>query len=97
MFARLNIRPIDLGALERIEAAVRAHFALDAARIVLVNEEAGRLPGGPDRITTILFWTAPERRHKVRIFKPADQVVAADLPAAWLVNALMDDGEEDCC
>ena len=96
MFARRSIGT-DLRDLERIEAIVRSRFAVGDDQIVLVTEEDARLPGGPERVTTILFWTGRDRRHKVRVFKPAAEVSATDLPMSWLRGALLDEGEADCC
>ena len=55
------------------------------------------MPGLPERMTTILFWTARTDRHRIRIFKPAAEIGAGDLPQAYLRRALVDDGEGDCC
>lgn len=96
MFARLKHTGPDVTALQRVEAAVRAHFGLGEGDLVVVSEEAGRLPGEPEKITTVIFWRG-EQRHRVRVFKPVSVVVLADLPAAWAISALRDEGEADCC
>ena len=95
MFARRVAADVD--ALERVEAMVRDRFALDAASLVLVSEDAADLPGGPPRATTILFWTTPDRRHRLRVFRPAGQVTGDDLPPRWCRGTLVDTGDGDCC
>lgn len=97
MFQRFAHRPDNIEYLHRIEGWTRARFAIAADQIVLVSEERGTLPGFPDRDTTIRFWTDPATRYRLRIFKPARDVCADDLPLAWLLPALIDDGEPDCC
>lgn len=97
MFAARAIARPEVDDLERVEALVRDRFGVGEDDLVLVSEEAGRLPGLPPRMTTILFWSGRERRHRLRLYKPAASVVAADLPAGWLKGALLDEGEDDCC
>lgn len=97
MFAGRTYLTPDIGDLERVEALVRRHFGIDEGDIVLVTEEPGREPGLPERMTTILFWTGSEARHRLRVFKPLASVGSSDLPAAWLRAALADEGEADCC
>jgi hypothetical protein len=97
MFARRRYPQTEVQELERIEEIVRARYAVPADQIVLVSEDENRLPGMPDRMTTILFWLAPERRCKVRVFKPASEVSHGDLPPHWLRGALLDDTDQDCC
>lgn len=94
--SRAAPRP-DPAALARVEALVRARFDVAEDDIVLVTEEPGREPGLPERMTTILFWTARTDRHRIRIFKPAAEIGADDLPQAYLRRAFVDDGEGDCC
>lgn len=95
MLAWRKDRP-DTTVLERLEALCRAHYRLEDEDLVLAGEDAGRLPGEPLRVTTLLFWKASER-HRVRVFKPATEVSADDLPAPYLAGALRDEGEIDCC
>jgi hypothetical protein len=97
MFARRGDAKAAVKELQRIEDLVRARFDLSPGQLVLVSEDRARLSGAPNRMTTILFWTAPDERHKLRIFKPAAQVAPADIPPRWLRGALMDDGAADCC
>lgn len=97
MFTRRVPLPADPDALDRVEALVRARYRVAEEDIVLVSEEPGRAPGLPPRMTTILFWQGREARHRLRVFKPAAEVAAADLPEGWLKKALLDEGEGDCC
>lgn len=88
----------DAAALERVRAWTRARFALADDVTVMVNELACSLPGCPPRETVVAFWTAPDRRHHFKIFKPAAAIVSEDLPPAWLKDALVvAEGDCDCC
>ncbi len=97
MFASPSFATRAPADLERIEGWVRARYGVAEDQIVLVSEEAGRMPGLPDRMTTILFWTGDGARHRLRVFKPAGDVTVADLPPAWVRAALRDEGASDCC
>lgn len=96
MFQRLGAVPGNLVHLDRIEAIVRDRFALTASELVLVTEDPGLVPGHPPRLVTIRFWK-DRVRYRFRIFKPAAGVGQDDMPAAWLLRALIDDGDPDCC
>jgi nitrate reductase delta subunit len=88
----------DAAALERVRAWTRARFSLDDDTAIMVAELACTVPGCPPRETVIAFWTAPDRRHHFKIFKPAAEIVSDDLPPAWLKDALVvAEGECDCC
>ena len=97
MFAYRNIQRCNLTQLEHIENVVRQRYGVGDDQIVLVSEEPTRMTGGPEYMTTVLFWRGPETRYKVRMFKPAADVTEADLPPSWLQSALLDDEEADCC
>ena len=97
MFAGRSADRPQVADLERIEALVRARFGVGGDDIVLITQEPGRDPGMPESMTTILFWTGRQTRHRLRLFKPAADVRPADLPPSWLRGALVDDGESDCC
>jgi len=86
-------------ALERVRAWTRARFTLGDQIVVMVSELACALPGCPPVETVVAFWTAPERRHHFKIFKPVAEVVPDDLPPAWLRDALVvpEGGDCDCC
>ena len=96
MFQRLAGDPRNLVHLHRIEAAVRDRFALVPDALVLVREDLTRLPGFPPREVVIRFWI-DETRYRLRIFRPAAEITGADLPVAWLLPGLIDDGDPDCC
>jgi len=97
MFRRGAISPETLACLERVEDWTRTRFAVPDDQLVLVAEEDGRVPGFPPRLTTVRFWTAPDDRYRFRLFKPACAVTEDDLPLAWLLPMLKDDGDPDCC
>lgn len=89
---------VDGAALERVRGWVRDRFGLAEDVAIMVNELACSLPGCPPRETVVAFWTAPERRHHFKVFKPATEVVTDDLPPAWLKDALVvAEGDCDCC
>jgi nitrate reductase delta subunit len=89
---------VDGAALERVRGWVRDRFGLADDVAIMVNELACTLPGCPPRETVVAFWTAPERRHHFKVFKPAAEVVTDDLPPAWLKDALVvAEGDCDCC
>ena len=97
MFRSQVSSPSELAALGRVEVLVRQRYGLGEDQLVLVSEEPGREPGMPGAATTILFWAEDGVRRRIRLFKPARDVRAADLPPRWLNGALRDDGEADCC
>ena len=86
-------------ALERVRAWTRERFGLADDVVVMVSELACALPGCPPVETVVAFWSAPERRHHFKIFKPVAEVVPDDLPPAWLKDALVvpEGGDCDCC
>jgi len=89
---------VDAAALARLREWTRARFGLADDVTIMVNELACGLPGCPPRETVVVFWTAPDRRHHIKIFKPAAEVVPEDLPPAWLKDALVvAEGDCDCC
>jgi hypothetical protein len=84
--------------LARVRALVRQRFALADDVTVVVTELACAVPGCPPVETVVAFWTAPERRHHFKVFKPVADVTLDDLPLAWLKDALVvADGDCDCC
>lgn len=84
-------------AAERIRTWTRARFALDEDSVVFVSEMSCGLPGCPPLETVVAFWTAPDRRHQFKFFKPIGEVVEDDLPPAWMKDALVADGDLTCC
>lgn len=96
VFARPALQRENLVHLERVESCIRDRFGLSADDLVLVSEEPGRRPGYPKVLTSILFWTADQQRYRLVVFKPVAAVGMEDLPIAWLLPTLRDDGG-DCC
>lgn len=89
---------VDGAALERVRQWTRGRFGLADDVTIMVTELACTLPGCPPRETVVAFWTAPDRRHHFKIFKPAAEIVSEDLPPAWLKDALVvGEGDCDCC
>jgi hypothetical protein len=75
-----------------VEALVHEHFALAVDETVTASEREGSLPGVPPWETLIVFWTdlpdGSTQRHECKVFKPASEVVADDLPPRWMKPAL---------
>lgn len=82
-------RPEHAAALDRVRAWTRERFTLAEDAAILVSEVTCALPGCPPRETVVAFWTGNEQRHQFKLFKPVAEVVADDLPPAWLKNALV--------
>ena len=74
-------------ALARVRDWTRARFALPDEATVLVAEMACAIPGCAPLETVIAFWVG-DARHHFKVFKPVAEVVADDLPPAWLKPAL---------
>jgi hypothetical protein len=89
--------PAQVAALDRVRAWTRERFSLADALPVVVAEVACGLPGCPPIETVVAFWTENDRRHQFKLFKPVEEVVCDDLPFAWLKDALVWTGEDDCC
>src|SRR5215470_8929595 len=77
-FARNS--PAHAEALERVRAWTRERFKLADDVPVLVAEIACGLPGCPPLETVVAFWTAGDRRHQFKVFKPVEEVSRDDLP-----------------
>jgi hypothetical protein len=86
-----------IAALDRVRAWTRERFGLADVLPVVVAEIACGLPGCPPLETVVGFWTEDDRRHQFKLFKPVAEVVYDDLPFAWLKDALLSTGEDDCC
>lgn len=90
-------------ACNTVEALVRARFALAGDVHVVVDERAPTLPGCPPWETVVDFWTdladGSTLRHHCKVFKPAAEVVADDLPPYWMKPALAVSPNYacDCC
>jgi nitrate reductase delta subunit len=89
--------PAHAAALDRVRTWTRERFKLGEALPVLVAEVACGLPGCPPLETVVAFWTEDDRRHQFKLFKPVAEVVIDDLPFAWLKDALVWTGEDECC
>jgi hypothetical protein len=86
-----------LEALDRVRTWTRARFKLADEAPVVVAEIACGLPGCPPLETVVAFWTANDRRHQFKLFKPVREVVKDDLPFAWLLDSLAASEIDDCC
>jgi hypothetical protein len=95
MFRPVRQAAVNIASLERVEGWVRARFKLLPRDLVLVSEDRPRLPGFPALQTTVLFWSGAAR-YRFVVFTPVLQVAEVDLPLAWLLPSLIDDGA-DCC
>src|ERR1700716_2373243 len=82
-------RPEHVAARDRVRAWTRERFRLAADAAILVSEVSCALPGCPPRETVVAFWTEAEQRHQFKLFTPLAEGVVADLPPAWLKNALV--------
>ena len=78
---------------------VASHYRsfIDAGSdIVLVSEDPGDRPGFPPLETNVIFWKQ-DKRYRLKIFAPAASIAEPDLPVAWLLPALEDTGDAECC
>ena len=96
MFRRLGAAKDTLDDISRVEALVRQRFGIGAADLVLVSQDIGLKPGFPPLETNVIFWKG-ETRYRIKIFLPVARVTEKDLPVAWLLPALVDTGEGECC
>lgn len=76
-------------ALRQIKQWTRERFSLSEDDLAIVTEEEVRLPGVPEKQTLIVFQCADGFKRHYRIFKPAVEVVADDLPPSWMKDALI--------
>ena len=97
MMRRSKRTPERSSAVERITNWTRFRFGLPADCAVLVAEVACGLPGCPPLETVVSFWTAPDRRHSFKVFKPLLAVSEDDLPPSWMKDAIVRDEWADCC
>jgi hypothetical protein len=91
--------PGHLQAVEQVKAWTRERFGLPQEAAILVAELACALPGCPPLETVVVFWTTEETRYRFKLFKSVTQVANDDLPYAWLMSSLIDNGDPgaDCC
>ena len=99
MLGFVNKSADQTAALDRVRDWTRARYRLADDVTILVSELACALPGCPPLETVIAFWTAPDRRHHFKVFKPVAKVVEDDLPPWWMRDALVvPEGYEcGCC
>ncbi len=91
--ANIGFRRKPLGhaaAAERVREWTRERFTLPEDAAIMVAEVSCAVPGCPPLETVVAFWTGQDTRHHFKVFKPLAEVLADDLPPAWLKNALVD-------
>ncbi len=96
MFRRLGIEQGTLDDLCRVEALVRDRFEVRDSDLILVSQDPGARPGFPPLETNVVFWKN-ETRYKLKVFAPVADVNASNIPLRWLLPALEDTGENECC
>lgn len=96
MFRRLGPEKDTLADIGRVETLVRDRFEVGEEDIILVSQDPGLRPGFPPLETNVIFWKG-ETRYKLKVFSPIATVTDADMPVRWLLPALEDTGDEDCC
>ena len=96
MFRRLGPEKDTLGDISRVEDLVRDRFGISRFEIILVSQDPGIRPGFPRYETNVIFWKAA-RRYRLKVFAPVAKVNDAALPVGWLLPALEDNGDLDCC
>ena len=96
MLTLVKKKPEHREAMRRVKAWTRERFKLPDDAAILVTEIACTVPGCPPLETVIAFWTAGDRRHHFKVFKPVAEVVEDDLPPTWMKNALIADEMLGC-
>lgn len=91
--------PEFFAARAQVKRWVRERFAVGRDDTIEVREREEALPGFPPCETVVEFWSASGLRHHFKVFKPLVEVREADLPPAWMGEALaMPPGYGcDCC
>lgn len=103
MFTSLQRETPASAACIGVEALVRERFTLDDGVHVVAVERPTTLPGCPPWETVVDFWTdladGSTQRHHCKVFKPAVEVIAEDLPPYWMKAALAVPANYacDCC
>lgn len=93
-----HTNPDRLQAARRVKTWTRERFDLGEASVVMASEIACEMPGCPPVETVVAFWTADRTRYRFKVFKPIADIVYDDLPYAWLLASLVDDGLGlECC
>jgi len=85
-------------ALDHARDWTRARFALADEATVMASETSCAVPGCPPVETHVVFWSELGRHH-FKIFKPVLKVTEADLPPAFMKNAIvaLEGVDCDCC
>lgn len=96
MFRRLGAEQDTLDDLCRVEALVRDRFEVRESELILVSQDPGARPGFPPLETNVIFWKE-DVRYKLKVFARVADVTASDIPVRWLLPALEDTGENECC
>jgi hypothetical protein len=81
--------PGHAAAAEEVRDWTRERFGLPPDSTIMVAEVTCAVPGCAPLETVVAFWVEGTRHH-FKVFKPLAEVVADDLPPAWLKNALAD-------
>jgi nitrate reductase delta subunit len=91
--------PVHRQAVKRLRQWTRERFNLGDASVVMAAQIACVVPGCPPIETVVAFWTKEGTRYRFKVFKPIADVVYDDLPYAWLLPSLVDDGGLglECC
>ena len=86
-----------MAALEAVQDWTRQRFRLPGNSVVLVSEVACVIPGCPPLETVVAFWTADDKRHQFKLYKPVQEVIYDDI--GWLMGSPQNhDGSAwDCC
>jgi hypothetical protein len=96
MLRTVKRNPEHREALRRVKAWTRARFSLPDDAAIMVSELACAIPGCPPVETVVAFWTASDRRHHFKVFKPVADVAEDDLPPSWMKDALLFDAMLGC-
>ena len=88
--------PDHLAAIHRVKDWVRERFRLTDDDAISVSELECQQPGCPPLDTVVAFWTASDKRHHFRVFKPVAEVVEDDLPPWWMKDRLIVDEIMGC-
>jgi hypothetical protein len=86
-------------AVVRVQDWTRKRFSLPESAAVMVTELVCTRPACPPLETMVAFWLEGDARRHFRVFKPTTNIVAGDLPPAWLRDALCAESDDElgCC
>jgi nitrate reductase delta subunit len=99
MLVAASKRVSHVEAARRVKAWTRKRFGLDPKTTIMAAQVSCDTPGCPPIETIVAFWGEDGARYRFKVFKPIAEVVYDDLPYAWLLPALFDDGGLglECC